>query len=281
VVRSTTGERITARRAVVSAIAPHDFLLRLLAPADVVPAATRRRLETLEVVASNVSQLTLAAALDTSACVPTFGDPDSDQATLWLLADPAAAVDTYTAISLGQVPPAPGTLVAFPTSADPALAPSGRATMWANAVAPREVRGRTWAEAADEASAGVWRTIETCLPDVRSHVVHEVLTSPSDLTAITGAANPGNHVAPTPAQSLGRRPAPGLGNYSTPVEGIFLTGAGTHPGGGVNGASGRACAHAVLRSIGTHRTLRQVGRAGTVARQLGGSISAARRLRKG
>lgn len=278
-VRSTTGEQITATRAVVSAIAPQDFVLRLLSPPDVVPAATRRRLEALEIVVSNVSQLTLAAALDTSQCVPTFGDADSDQSTLWLLPNPIAAVDTYTSISLGLVPPSPGTLVAFPTSVDPALAPSGRATMWANAVAAREIQGRSWEHAAAEATEGIWRTIGECLPDLRSHAVHEVLTSPRDLTAITGAVNPGNHVAPTPAQSLGRRPARGMGNYATPIDGIFVTGAGTHPGGGVNGASGRACAQAVLRSIGSHRAFRHLGRAGSVARQVGGAIVAARDLR--
>ena len=278
-VRSTAGEEITARRAVVSAIPPQDFVLRLLSPADVVPASTRRRLETLEIVASNVSQLTIAAALDTSACVPAFGDPDSDQAMLWLLSEPSAAVDTYSAIALGLVPPSPGTLVAFPTSVEPGLAPPGHATMWANSVAPRDVRGRTWGDAAAEASEGVWRTIDACLPDVRPHVVHEVLTSPRDLTAKTGSENPGNHVAPTAAQSLGARPTRRMGNYATPIDGIFVTGAGTHPGGGINGSSGRACAQAVLRSIGSHRTVRRLGRAGAVARQLGKSIGAARQLR--
>jgi beta-carotene ketolase (CrtO type) len=277
--RSTTGEQVTARRAVVSAIPPQDFVLQMLSPPDVVPASIRRRLGSVEVVGSNVSQLTIAAALDSSACVPTFGDPDSDQAMLWLLAEPRAAIDTYSAISLGLVPPAPGTLVAFPTSVDPGLAPAGRATMWANAVAPRDVRGRTWEDAASEAADGVWRTIDACLPGVRPRVVHEVLTNPHDLTAATGAGNPGNHVAPSTAQSLGTRPTRGMGNYSTPIEGIFVTGAGTHPGGGINGSSGRACAQAVLRSIGTHRIMRRLGRAASVARQLTGSIAAARDLR--
>ena len=70
-----------------------------------------------------------------------------------------------------------------------------------------------------------------------------------------------------------------MGNYSTPIDGIFVTGAGTHPGGGINGSSGRACAQAVLRSIGNRRVIRRVGRAGSVVRQLGASISAARDLR--
>ena len=279
-VRSTEGEQITATRAVVSAIPPQDFVLRLLSPPDVVPAATRRRLEALEVVVSNVSQLTLAAALDTSDCVPTFGDPDSDQSTLWLLAEPDCR---GRQLHLDLTRPRAVLRPARWSRSRRRSTPRSRHPDAPRCGPTRSPPARSKDGAGDkplaEATEGIWRTIGECLPDLRPHVVHEVLTSPRDLTAITGADNPGNHVAPTPAQSLGRRPARGMGNYATPIDGIFVTGAGTHPGGGVNGASGRACAHAVLRSIGSHRTFRRLGRAGSVARQLGGAIVAARDLR--
>ena len=45
------------------------------------------------------------------------------------------------------------------------------------------------------------------------------------------------------------RPARGLGGYRTPIEGLFLSGAGTHPGGGITGAPGYNSARAVLRSL--------------------------------
>ena len=43
------------------------------------------------------------------------------------------------------------------------------------------------------------------------------------------------------------RPAPGWSRYRTPIEGLYLCGAGAHPGGGVMGACGRNCANEVLR----------------------------------
>lgn len=43
------------------------------------------------------------------------------------------------------------------------------------------------------------------------------------------------------------RPALGAGSYRTPVPGLWLCGSGTHPGGGVTGAPGHNCAHAVLK----------------------------------
>jgi phytoene dehydrogenase-like protein len=51
----------------------------------------------------------------------------------------------------------------------------------------------------------------------------------------------------TPDRLYFRRPAPGLGGYGTPIDGLYLCGAGTHPGGGVMGACGRNAAGVVLR----------------------------------
>jgi phytoene dehydrogenase-like protein len=48
---------------------------------------------------------------------------------------------------------------------------------------------------------------------------------------------------------FGFRPTPSLSRYRTPVSGLYLTGASTHPGGGVFGASGLACARTVLRDL--------------------------------
>ncbi|MFW2403265.1 MAG: amine oxidase, partial [Gammaproteobacteria bacterium] len=54
------------------------------------------------------------------------------------------------------------------------------------------------------------------------------------------------HGAMTPDRLYFRRPLPGLGSYRTPVGGIYMCGAGTHPGGGVMAACGRNAAAAVM-----------------------------------
>ena len=275
VVRATSGDAVTARRAVVSAMAPRPFLLDILPP-DVVPARHRRRVRGVQEVVANVAQLTLAAAIGSDACLPSFGRAELDGAALWLLADPGAATASYTAAQLGRVPESPATLVTFPSVADPGAAPAGRATMWANSFTARHLHGRPWTDATTEATEGLWRTIDSCLPGVQEHVEHQLLTTPDDLTALTGAENPGSHVAPVPSQTLGSRPARGFGNYHTPIDGIFLTGAGTHPGGGVSGAPGRASAQAVLRSLGPARPRLRHGV--RIARQVVDAFRAARDL---
>ena len=275
-VRSGAGEEVSARR-VVSAMAPRPFLLDVL-DGDV-PRRVRRRATDVQEVADNLSQLTLAVAIDDATVLPALGRDDLDTATMWLLSDPTAATQVATAAQFGQVPRSPGTLVTFPSRVDPSAAPVGSATMWANAFTPRRLAGRSWAEAADEAAAGVWRTIDACLPGIRAHAVHEVLTNPDDLTALTGADNAGSHVAPTLRQTLGWRPAAGLGNYRTPVDGIYLTGAGTHPGSSVSGAPGRACARAILDDVGLAG--RRLDRQRRVAGQVVAAVRAARAVGRG
>jgi beta-carotene ketolase (CrtO type) len=273
-VRSRAGEEVTARR-VVSAMPPRPFLLDVL-DGDV-PPRVRRSATGIEEVADNLSQLTLAAAIDDATVLPALGREDLDTATMWLLPDPTAATQVAAAAQFGQVPRSPGTLVTFPSRADASVAPQGSATMWANAFMPRRLAGRSWEDAAAEAADAVWRTIDACLPGIRSRVVHEVLTSPEELTALTGADNAGSHVAPTLRQTLGRRPAPGLGNYRTPVEGIYLSGAGTHPGSSVSGAPGRACARVILDDVGLAG--RRLDRPRRVAGQVVAAVRAARAVR--
>ena len=51
-------------------------------------------------------------------------------------------------------------------------------------------------------------------------------------------------------QLLAERPNRLLSNYRTPIEGLYLCGSGTHPGGDVTGAPGHNAAHAVIRDLG-------------------------------
>jgi beta-carotene ketolase (CrtO type) len=76
-------------------------------------------------------------------------------------------------------------------------------------------------------------------------------------------------------QLLSLPPSPSLSGYRTPIGGLFLTGAGTHPGGGVTGLPGRNAAAVVLDSLGApHR-----GRARRLGRCLALLADAARALR--
>jgi beta-carotene ketolase (CrtO type) len=56
------------------------------------------------------------------------------------------------------------------------------------------------------------------------------------------------HIDMTLEQMVFLRPLPELANYQTPIKGLYLTGAGTHPGGSISGMPGRNCAHVFLQA---------------------------------
>ena len=92
--------------------------------------------------------------------------------------------------------------------------------------------------------------LERCAPDVRSHIVAAQVLTPVDL-----AQQPGmwgghiHHGELAPDQLMGLRPTIDAGTYQMPLDGLFLCGAGTHPGGFASGASGRLAVRRVLKNV--------------------------------
>jgi beta-carotene ketolase (CrtO type) len=86
-------------------------------------------------------------------------------------------------------------------------------------------------------------------PNVKNSIIARRVESPAELGERLGAYN-GNyyHVDMSLEQMLLFRPLPELANYETPIEGLYLTGAGTHPGGSISGMPGRNCARVFLRA---------------------------------
>src|SRR6185437_3051745 len=120
-------------------------------------------------------------------------------------------------------------------------------------------------------------------PNTADLIVGRRITTPADRQAITGNLN-GNpfQLDMSLDQSLRFRPAPGLADYTTPAGGLYLTGSGTHRGGGVTGVPGYNTAHAILdRASGTTRPGRAgVGRTAGQLRRAASMYRAWRELRK-
>ena len=87
-------------------------------------------------------------------------------------------------------------------------------------------------------------------PNLPGSVLHREVLTPLDLErrpALTGGHH--NHGDMEPDQLFFLRPVRGHADYRTPLEGLYLCGAGTHPGGGVSGANGRNCARQFIRDL--------------------------------
>src|SRR5438093_1638214 len=140
--------------------------------------------------------------------------------------------------------------IVFPSMIDPGMAPPGKHVMSIFVqYAPYNLNGG-WTDAQREAFGdAVVNTVESFAPGFTSHILHRQVITPLDIERITGLSE-GNIFAGELAlhQLFFLRPAPGWAKFATPVRGFYQCGSGTHPGGGIMGASGRLAALTVLKN---------------------------------
>jgi len=138
-----------------------------------------------------------------------------------------------------------------PTLYDGSLAPPGRHILGCFLqYAPYRLREGTWDERREPLAELAIDLIEEYAPGFRSLVLERQVLTPLDLERRFGLTG-GNifHGEMTLDQMFVMRPVAGFARYQTPIKGLYLCGAGTHPGGGVMGASGYNAARAILRGL--------------------------------
>jgi phytoene dehydrogenase-like protein len=151
----------------------------------------------------------------------------------------------------GRMSEHPYVEVVFPTAHEPeGLAPEGKHLMLAfSQYGPYELDEGSWEGGGrDEYAKRVFDALGEHAPKLRDAIEQVEVLSPKDIEARFGLVG-GNIMQGelTPDQMFGFRPITGYGDYRTPVGGMYLCGAGTHPGGGVMGVPGRNAASVVLR----------------------------------
>jgi phytoene dehydrogenase-like protein len=150
--------------------------------------------------------------------------------------------------TLGKAAAGPYIEVEVPTAIDPSLTDDGTTVMTMfTQYGPHDEAG--WPDGAREAYA------QRCLdivceyaPNVREAVVHYEVLAPPDLERIFGLVGGSIFQGEQGLDQMAfMRPSPLLSRYATPVHGLYLCGAGTHPGGGVIAAAGHNAAQRVLK----------------------------------
>ena len=135
-----------------------------------------------------------------------------------------------------------------PSLYDASLAPAGKHVMGIFLqYAPYTLREGSWDERRDAFAESVFDVIEQYVPRFRSLIEHKQVLTPLDLERRFGISG-GNifHGEMSLDQMFALRPVAGWARYRTPVKGLYLCGAGAHPGGGVMGAPGHNAARAIL-----------------------------------
>ena len=139
--------------------------------------------------------------------------------------------------------------VLIPSLIDPTIAPAGQhvASILVQ-YAPYRLKDGDWKEKRDELGKLVIDAISAYAPNFKSAILHSQVLTPLDLEEIYGLPEGHYHHADMALdQLLFMRPVPGWARYRTPIEGLYLCGAGTHPGGGVTGLPGYNAAGEILK----------------------------------
>ncbi len=271
------GERYAVNRAVVSAVDARRLFLGMV-DQNAISSKLRDEVNRIHVTQHNVSELKVDAVIDQ---VPRVNGPDGMERTFMLSPNTGTDITrAFSSIALGELPERPPVMIAFPSTLESGWAPEGKGVVWLSTFVPWTPSSGGWnRELLEESADLTWRTAEKAL-GYELTADDRRLTGPEEWVERHGnpGANP-NHVEMSIDQLMGMRPSPNLSGYTTPIDGLYLTGAGTHPGGGITGMPGRNTAGVVLEELGIRRRSRGQ-KLRSQAAMLRDALSATRQLRK-
>ncbi len=159
--------------------------------------------------------------------------------------------DAYGDFLRGRPPENPVPLAMTFSALDPTLAPKGKHVLFVwGQYHPYELRnGERWDDIADREADKLLAAVDRFAPGTSEKVLDRYIQTPLEIERLHGMHR-GNvmHLEMSLDQMFFFRPLPELSRYRMPsLEGLYLTGASTHPGGGVWGASGHNTAKVMLR----------------------------------
>jgi phytoene dehydrogenase-like protein len=157
----------------------------------------------------------------------------------------------YDQAKYGDFSERPFINVVIPTLQDPTMAPPGKHVISCFVqYAPYDIKeGATnWPQRREAFGDAVVDTLEEYIPNIKETILHRQVLTPWDLEQDFGLSE-GNifHGELSLDQLLYLRPAAGWAKYNTPVRNLWMCASGSHPGGGIMGASGEMAAKAILR----------------------------------
>ncbi len=251
-VATAGGETLRAPR-VVSNLNPKLLFGGMIDPAAL-PADFRERIARYR-NGSGTFRMNLALSqLPRFACLPQAGP----HLTAGIILAPSLAYmdRAYADARAGGWSKEPIVEMLIPSLVDDTLAPPGRhvASLFCQHVAPQLPEGRSWDDHKDEVARLMIDTVERFAPGFKASVLGVQALSPLDLERTFGLVG-GDilHGKLELDQLFSARPVLGHGNYRSPVPGLYMCGAGTHPGGGVSGAPGHNAAREILKDARRRR----------------------------
>lgn len=200
-------------------------------------------------VRANGNAAKLHLALDGLPDVPGLAEGDFSQRLL-IAPDERYVERAFNPAKYGKASPEPVIEVTVPSIRDASLAPNGKHVLSAVIqYAPYSLKSG-WTDSSRKAFADtVFATLERFLPGIGNHIIAGELMTPLDIESVFGiTGGHWHHAELSFDQFMFTRPVGGAAQYRLPIDGLYMCGAGTHPGGGVSGAAGRNAAREILRA---------------------------------
>jgi beta-carotene ketolase (CrtO type) len=257
-VRVADGKDYLAKQGVISNIDAQRLFLQLLKPEDVNPVL-REKIDR-RIVNNNETILKIDCALSEAPRFEAYEHKDEYSIGTILIADSVKHVEeAHYLATIGQIPDRdPSMYLDIPTMLDPSMAPEGKHTLWIEFFAPYQIagaegtglKGTGWTdELKNKVADRIIDKLADYAPNLKQSIIARRVESPAELGERLGSYK-GNyyHIDMTLDQMIFLRPLPEIANYKTPIKNLYLTGAGTHPGGSISGMPGRNCAQVFLRS---------------------------------
>ena len=242
------GETFRAR-CIVANVNPKLLYERLLDPA-VVPAPVRERMANWRCGSGTFRMNVALSELPSFTCLPGPGD----HLTAGIIMAPSLDYmdRAYLDARAQGWSKNPIVEMLIPSTLDDSLAPQGQhvASLFCQHVAPELDGGRSWDDHREEVADLMIATVDRYAPGFKRSVLGRQIKSPLDLERDFGLLG-GDifHGALSLNQLFSARPMLGYADYRGALPGLYLCGAGTHPGGGVTGAPGHNAAQAIIKDL--------------------------------
>lgn len=183
------------------------------------------------------------------SALPEFTGLEKPHGRMIIAADMDAIEFAFDNAKYGESPAQPVIELVIPSMHDASMAPAGQHVLSAHVMyVPYRLKGGWDSEARNLLCERVIDVLTRYAPRLRDHIVHQELLTPADLEQtyrVTGGH--WHHTELAFDQMMMMRPTYEAAQYSTPIPGLYLCGAGCHPGGDIMGGAGHNAAHEILR----------------------------------
>lgn len=241
-----SGEDVAAPL-ILSSADPHTTMCRLVDPVWLDPEF----LHAIRNVKYRGSTALVLYALDSIPAVPGLAQPEHSLAGWLSLSPDIPSIErAYDATKYGEISHRPHIEITMPSLRWPDTAPAGRHVLIARVqYVPWHLRGgAAWDDSVRcQLADAVTSAISEIAPAFADRILHRSVLAPVDLENRFGCHEGAfSHGEMMLDQILFMRPVPGWGRYAMPIRGLYLCGAGAHPGPGIPGGPGWLAAQAAL-----------------------------------